>query len=612
MTAARRLAPWRIGLGVVVAVTALLPVAITRWARARDARALAARSAASTAAYLALVTPAARSGPGYNLSQLLIRSRALDQLSGLHERLEVYHGTAPLVHATAPPLSPGIVEALRRQAAVRWTGPTAALAPLFDRAGWDVVGAVEADTALPEGALVAWLAGAVALALVTGAAAARALGGPAAAAQLAARRYVAAVGLLALVASLDVRAAAADATNLWLDDTRLLLQEAAAHAPEVRSAASLATIARDGEVVAGDSAGRAPRRREVAGLPRATVAVRLAPGRWAELRTAPAEAAAGGWLVATAALALGGALGMMLATWGVAAARRPRSFRETAAAWGFLAPSALHLAVFSFGPLAFALYLSLHDWGLLDPARRFVGLATYARLLQDPLVWASLGRTLVYTLYVPVSMALALGLALALNRPSLGARLLRTAFVLPSVPSLVAIALVWQAIYRPEGGPLNRLLALAGLGPVDWLGDPKAALAALMVVSVWAQLGGQMTVFLAGLQQIPTAYDDAARVDGADAWQRFWRVTFPLLRPVRRFVLVTGVVAALQLFTLVYVLTGGGPLHATDVAVFRVYETAWEFRQFGGASALALLLGLLVAAVAAALLRAFGRRGADA
>ena len=611
MTMPHGLTRWRIGLVVVVAVTALLPVGITRWARHRGARELATRSAVSTAAYLALVTPAARTGAGYDLAQLLIRARALEQLSGLRERLEVYHGTAPLVHATAPPLSRDIVEALRRQPAVRWTGRTA-LAPLLDRAGWDVVGAVEADTEVPEGALLAWLTGAVALALVTGVLAARALGGPPAAAQLAARRYVAAAGLLALVACLDVQAAARSATNLWLGDTRILLEEAAAHAPQARSAASLATIARDGEVVAGDSAGRAPRRREVAGLPRATVAVRLAPGRWAELRTAPAEAATGGWVLATAGLALLGAVGMTVATWGVAAAARPRSFHETTAAWGFLAPSALHLAIFSFGPLAFAAYLSFHDWGLLDPVRRAVGLANYAHLLADPLVRASLGRTLVYTLYVPVSMALALAVAVALNRPSLGARLLRTAFVLPSVPSLVAIALVWQGIYRPDHGPLNRLLSFARLGPLDWLGDPKLALAALMVVSVWAHLGCQMTVFLAGLQQILPVYDDAARVDGANAWQRFWRVTFPLLRPVRLFVLVTGVVAAFQVFTLVYVLTGGGPLHATDVVVFRTYEAAWEFRQFGGASALALLAVLVLAGVSAALVRAFRPRRAHA
>jgi len=611
MTMPQGLTRWRIGLVVVVAVTALSAVSLTRWARRREARELATRSAASTAAYLALVTPAARTGAGYDLAQLLIRARALEQLSGLHERLEVYHGTAPLVQATAPPLSRDLVAALRRQPAVRWSGRTA-LAPLLDRAGWDVVGAVEADTEVPEGALLAWLAGAVALALVTGVVAARALGGPPAAAQLAARRYVAAAGLLALVACLDVQAAARNATNLWLGDTRILLEEAAAHAPQARSAASLATIARDGELVAGDSAGRAPRRREVAGLPRATVAVRLAPGRWAELRTAPAEAATSGWMLATAGLALLGAVGMIVATWGVAAAARPRSFHETTAAWGFLAPSALHLAVFSFGPLAFAVYLSFHDWGLIDPVRRAVGLANYAHLLADPLVWASLGRTLAYTLCVPVSMALALAVAVALNRPSLGARLVRTAFVLPSVPSLVAIALVWQGLYRPDHGPLNRLLSVARLGPVDWLGDPKVALAALMVVSVWAQLGCQMTVFLAGLQQIPPAYDDAARVDGANAWQRFWRVTFPLLRPVRLFVLVTGVVAAFQVFTLVYVLTAGGPLHATDVVVFRTYEVAWEFRQFGTASALALLAVLVLAGVTAALVRALRPRPARA
>src|SRR6266480_4491146 len=147
-------------------------------------------------------------------------------------------------------------------------------------------------------------------------------------------------------------------------------------------------------------------------------------------------------------------------------------------------------------------------------------------------------------------------------------------------------------MYHPDFGLINHLLTRAGLGPVNWLGDPKTALVAVMLVSVWMQLGYQLTVFLAGLRAIPQSYLDAARVDGANAWQRFWRVTFPLLSPVTLFVLVTG----------------GGPLGATDVIVSRIYRTAWEQLQFGEASALALLLFAMLFGVTWAQVKLLDRR----
>src|SRR2546425_12245950 len=154
----------------------------------------------------------------------------------------------------------------------------------------------------------------------------------------------------------------------------------------------------------------------------------------------------------------------------------------------------------------------------------------------------------------------------------------------------ISVALVWQWMCRRDFGLINRVLARAGLGPVNWLGDPKTALLAVMLVSVWMQLGYQLTVFLAGLRAIPQAYLDAARVDGANAWQRFRRVTFPLLRPVTLFVLGTGIIGAFQVLALVMVLTGGGPLGATDVIVYRIYRTGWQLQQFGDAGGMALLL----------------------
>ena len=602
MTGVPGVARWRSGALAAVLGSALLCVGLTRWARERYARGLAARSAASTAAYLALVTPAARTGRGYDLPQLLIWSRALVALPGLHARVEVYHGTAPLIDATAPPLAPAALAALQSG---RGAGGGGELAPLLDRAGWDVVGAVAARADVPEGLRAVWLAAALLVALAAGAGAVTAVGAASpAGARSAVRRYALAATLLGLVASADVRAAARDATDLWLGDARVLMQDAAARLPEARAApASLAPIARDAEVVRGDSAGPAPRRRAVAGLPRASVAVRLGRGAWAELRTAPDEARAAGWLAAALALALLGPLGVAGAAWGARAAARPRYLRETVAAWGFLAPSALHLAVFSVAPVALALYVSLHRWSLLEPVRPFVGLGNYARLLHDPLVWTSLRNTVLYVLYVPVSMAVALALALALDRPGhrgrpgWTVRALRTALFLPYVGSGVAVALVWQLLYQSDGGAINALLLRFHLGPVDWLGNPRAALLAVMIVAVWAHVGYQMTVLLAGLQAIPREYRDAARVDGAGAWLRFRRITFPLLRPVTLFVLVSGTIGAFQVFTLVYILTGGGPLHATDVVVYRVYQTAWEFVQLGYASALALLVFVVLGGI---------------
>lgn len=305
-------------------------------------------------------------------------------------------------------------------------------------------------------------------------------------------------------------------------------------------------------------------------------------------------------VLAALALALTfGAVAVVLlaAGWAASAARRPADRRETLAAWSFLAPSALHLLVFTAGPLLFTLYLSLHDWDLLRADRPFVGVGNYVELAQDPLFWRALGNTALYALYVPVSMALALGAALVLNQPLRGMKALRAIVFLPTVVSYVAIAVVWQWMFNVDFGLLNVLVRAVQLPAIDWLGDPRTALLAVMIVSAWVQVGYQMVIYLAGLQGIPAHLLEAATLDGAGAWARFRHVTFPLLRPVTTYLFVTGVIWSFQVFTLVYVMTEGGPVHATDVLVYRIYQNAWEFRRMGYASAMswvlfALLLGL--------------------
>jgi multiple sugar transport system permease protein len=305
-------------------------------------------------------------------------------------------------------------------------------------------------------------------------------------------------------------------------------------------------------------------------------------------------------------LALLTAAAWLLVRWGARLAARRR--RDLVTAWSFLGLPVLHLAVFSFVPVAFTVYLSFHRWDLVSPARPFVGLANYRELAADGLFWTTLRNTAFYALYVPVTMVLALAVALLLNRGRRGQRLLRAIVFLPYVSSVVAVGLVWQWMFNADFGLLNAGLRALGLGTVDWLGDPRTALAAIIIVTVWTQVGYQMLVFLAGLQGIPASYLDAATVDGASAWQRFRHVTLPLLRPVILFVLVTGIIAGFQVFTLVYLMTEGGPLHSTDVVVYRIYQTAWEFLRFGYASAMAVVLFLLLLGATLLQFRLLGRR----
>ena len=298
------------------------------------------------------------------------------------------------------------------------------------------------------------------------------------------------------------------------------------------------------------------------------------------------------------AVVLGSATTVLFAAgWAASARRRPSDRRTTLTAWAFLAPSALHLVVFTAAPLLFTLFISFHDWDLLRTNHPFVGLGNYVELARDPLFWRSLLNTTAYALYVPVSMGLALGAALILNQPLRGMRVLRTLVVLPTVVSYVAIAIVWQWMFNLDFGLLNVVLRAAHLPAVDWLGNPKTALVAVMIASAWVQLGYQMVIYLAGLQGIPAQLYEAATIDGASAWNRFRHITLPLLRPVSVFLALSGVVWSFQAFTLVYVMTEGGPLHATDLLVYRIYQTAWEFRRMGYASAMswalfAILLGL--------------------
>ena len=273
---------------------------------------------------------------------------------------------------------------------------------------------------------------------------------------------------------------------------------------------------------------------------------------------------------------------------------RPRALRRTLAAWSFLAPAATLLLIFTFGPLLFSLWISLHEWHLVDPAHPFTALDNYRSLILDTEWWSAIRNTAVFTLHVPVAMAVALALALLTQGSRRAMRWARLALFLPSITSVVAIAVVWKWLLNDGYGLVNQALARAGLGPIAWLTSPDTALASLMLISVWMVVGYQMVVFQAGLAAIPRDWYDAARVDGAGPLQRFRHITLPGLRHTLFFVLVTSVIGSFQVFGLVYVMTEGGPLGATDVAVYHIYREAWEFLRFGNAAAMSWLLFAVV------------------
>jgi multiple sugar transport system permease protein len=281
--------------------------------------------------------------------------------------------------------------------------------------------------------------------------------------------------------------------------------------------------------------------------------------------------------------------------------------REWIAGYLFVLPDALGLLVFVGGPML--LSLSLGFFGVTGfGGYRFVGLANYRRMLADPLFLESLKVTLLYVvLLVPSLYVTGLGLALLVHRRSRFSGLFRTLFFLPHMVSLVVVGLIWQVLLIDKIGVISRLSAAIGLGGLSWLGDPSLALYAIIGVSVWFLMGYYMLIFLSGLQDIPREYLDAARIDGAGPVAAFRYIILPLLRPTSFFVLLVSTVAAVagaQTFDLVYVMTKGGPANSTALAIYYIYEQAFQFGEYGYAAAMASVLVIILLAFTAILFRA--------
>lgn len=267
-----------------------------------------------------------------------------------------------------------------------------------------------------------------------------------------------------------------------------------------------------------------------------------------------------------------------------------REMRKQWSAYLFIAPTMLLFAVFTVAAVAYAFYLSFHEWNILEPHKPYVGLENYQRLIQDDKFGGSIVNTLVYTVVsVPLTMGLGLLIALLLNNRIRARGLFRTLFYLPVITPLVIAAIVWKWVYNGDYGLLNYYLMQIKVisEPLRWLSDPNLAMPAVIMTSVWKSVGFAMVVYLAGLQAIPEDYYDAAKIDGADGLRRLKDITIPLLNPTTLFLAVVSVLGALQVFTEIFIMTAGGPLRRTTTIVYNIYTTAFKNFDMGYAAAMA-------------------------
>jgi multiple sugar transport system permease protein len=257
----------------------------------------------------------------------------------------------------------------------------------------------------------------------------------------------------------------------------------------------------------------------------------------------------------------------------------------------FLSPTLIIFSAFILFPVIFSFYLSFQQWNMFSGDSTFVGFDNYSRMFQSEEFWMVLKNTAYYTFgTIPLNMGIALMIAYALNKKIAGKKFLRTAFFAPVIISPVAAAVIWRWLYDANFGLVNYSLSLIGIDGVNWLNEPNAAMFALIVMGVWKTFGINMVLFSAGLQGIPENYYEAAEIDGAGSWSKFWHITVPMLSPTTFFILIMSMIGSFQVFDIVYVLTSGGPLGSTKVMVFYVYEYAFKFFEMGYASAASYIL----------------------
>lgn len=264
--------------------------------------------------------------------------------------------------------------------------------------------------------------------------------------------------------------------------------------------------------------------------------------------------------------------------------------------WGylFILPNFLGFVAFMLVPILMSLYFSFTNYDVIS-TMQFIGFENYINLFQDEQFIVAIINTLWFTvLTVPAGIILALLLAVLLNRQIRGISFFRTLVFIPVITSMVAVSLVWSMLYEENGGLLNTLLGYLNLPPVAWLTSTEMAMISIAIMSIWKGLGYNMTIFLAGLQGVPRDLYEAATIDGANAFQKFRKITIPMIGPTTYFVTLMALIGALQVFDQVNIMTGGGPVNATRTIAFHLYQYGFQFYKMGYACAAAYVLFILV------------------
>lgn len=292
---------------------------------------------------------------------------------------------------------------------------------------------------------------------------------------------------------------------------------------------------------------------------------------------------------------------------------RSSRLRAWAIPYLFLLPALLIYCVFVVYPMLDSLSISFTSWDGLSPTRSFVGLANYQRIFKDPVAITAFENNLIWTavtLVVPTILGLLL--AIGLNQRFPGRTLFRSIYYAPAILPLIGVAGIWSWLYDPNVGLINTTLRHVGLGGLaqPWLGSPTTALPSVMVAAIWQSLGFPMVLYLAGLQGIPGEQYEAARIDGANAWQRFWLISLPWLRETHIIVITLGVIGSFRVFDLIYAMTYGGPGQATQVLASWMYFNTFQFYHAGYGSALAWVIALISLAVTVPYIRVLSRRSA--
>ena len=282
--------------------------------------------------------------------------------------------------------------------------------------------------------------------------------------------------------------------------------------------------------------------------------------------------------------------------------------RQLIIAFLFVLPALVNFAIFRYIPIYSAFVASLYKYSLLGGYGDFVGAENYTRMLSDPVFWRSLRATGLFVLYkVPLQIVLSLGLAMLLQRQSVGTAIVRSAIMTPMVTSIIIVTIIWAMMYQPDQGLFQSVLGTLGLPRTEFLTNQTRALPAVAFMMIWHDIGFSFIIFVAGLKSIPEIYYEAAIVDGANRWQLFRHITLPLLRPIMMFVIVTQTIFSFQVFVPIFQMTRGGPLDSTKVIVYYIYQTGFLFQDMGYASAISivtLVLLLVVSWVQMRLLRA--------